>query len=219
MTLHKEGKKIILAVLVFTVVAVAIINLFFPKQTVWHCIAYLFLSCNLLITIRFFRVPNRLCNHQSANHALSVCDGTVVVIEEVYEKEYFKDKRMLISVFMSIHDVHINWFPLSGKIGYVKYHPGKKLIAKHPKSSEENERTTIVIKTENDKEILVRQIAGTVARRVVCYAENGKTAIQGEELGFIKFGSRIDHYLPLDADIKVALKQKVKGKQTILAQL
>jgi phosphatidylserine decarboxylase len=218
MTIHKEGRTIILFTLALVVLIAGAIIFFFPEQTKWHIALYLLLVLKLFLIVRFFRVPKRK-TELFPNKVLSVCDGTVVGIEEVYEKEYFKDKRLLVSVFMSIYNVHINWYPVSGIVRYAKYHAGKKLIAKHPKSSEENERTTVVVETENDKEIMFRQIAGIVARRIVFYAKTGTAAKQGNEMGFIKFGSRIDHYLPLNAKIKVALKQKVKGKMTVLAEI
>jgi phosphatidylserine decarboxylase len=219
MKIHKEGKQIILFSALLVAFIALVINTFFLQQTVWHFVLYFFLLLKFFLIIRFFRVPNRRKTAAASNKVLSVCDGTVVVIEEVYEKEYFKDKRLLVSVFMSINNVHINWYPVSGIVRYVKYHAGKKLIARNPKSSEENERTTVVVEMENDKEIMFRQIAGTVARRVVWYSNEGDVVKQGEEMGFIKFGSRIDHYLPLNANIKVALKQKVKGKTTVLAEI
>ena len=218
MKIHKEGKQIILVASLLVAFIALTVNLFCLQQTVWHIILYGGLSLILFLVVRFFRVPNRK-TRKFPNKVLSVCDGTVVVIEEVYEKEYFKDERLLVSVFMSIHNVHINWYPVSGIVRYVKYHAGKKLVAKNPKSSEENERTTIVVETENDKEIMFRQIAGIVARRIVYYSDEGDVVKQGDEMGFIKFGSRVDHYLPLNANIKVALKQKVKGKKTVLAEI
>ena len=218
MKIHKEGDKIILVAAVIAMLIAMIPNLLSLQQTEWHVILYLVLLVTLFLIARFFRVPDRK-TRTFPNKVLSVCDGTVVVIEEVYEKEYFKDKRLLVSVFMSIHNVHINWYPISGIVRYVKYHAGRKLIAKHPKSSEENERTTVVVETANDKEVLFRQIAGIVARRIVYYSDEGDVVKQGEEMGFIKFGSRVDHYLPLNANIKVALKQKVKGKRTVLAEI
>ena len=218
MTIHKEGRTIILFALAFAAFIALIINILFPQQTEWHIALYALLTLKLFLIVRFFRVPNRK-TEPAPNKVLSVCDGTIVGIEEVYEKEYFKDKRLLVSVFMSIHNVHVNWYPVSGIVRYAKYHAGKKLIARLPKASEENERTTIVVKTENDKEVLFRQIAGTIARRVVCYSKAGDALKQGNEVGVIKFGSRIDHYLPLNANIKVALKQKVRGKMTVLAEI
>ncbi|MCL2041353.1 MAG: phosphatidylserine decarboxylase family protein [Bacteroidales bacterium] len=218
MTIHKEGKTIILFTTLLVMLIALIVNLFSWQQTEWHIVLYVFLAVILFLIVRFFRVPNRTTK-PAHNKVVSVCDGTVVNIEEVYEKEYFKDKRLLVSIFMSIHNVHVNWYPVSGIVRYVKYHAGKKFIAKHPKSSEENERTTVVVKTESDKEVLFRQIAGIVARRVVYYSCEGDAVKQGDEMGVIKFGSRIDHYLPLNANIKVTLKQKVKGKMTVLAEI
>jgi len=218
MKIHKEGETIILIASLIAMLIALITNLFSLQQTEWHIVLYFVLLLMLFLIVRFFRVPNRQTK-EAPNKVLSVCDGTVVVIEEVYEKEYFKDKRLLVSVFMSVHNVHINWYPVSGIVRYVRYHAGKKLIAKHPKSSEENERTTVVVETANDKEIMFRQIAGIVAQRVVYYSNEGDDVKQGEEMGFIKFGSRIDHYLPLNANIKVALKQKVRGKTTVLAEI
>ena len=148
---------------------------------------------------------------------MSAVDGKVVVIEEVFEKEYFKDKRLQISVFMSPLNVHITRYPVSGSIVYNKYHPGKFLVAWHPKSSEENERTTVVVKSLEFGEIMHRQIAGAVAKRIVNYAEEGQDAFQTSDSGFIKFGSRVDIFLPLGTKINVKLNQKVKGGITILA--
>ena len=217
MKIHKEGDKIILVAVVAAMLIAMIPNFLSLQQTEWHIALYFVLLFILFSIARFFRVPDRK-TITAPNKVLSVCDGTVVVVEEVYEKEYFKDKRLLVSVFMSIHNVHINWYPVSGIVRYFKYHAGKKLIAKHPKSSEENERTTVVIETENDKEVMFRQIAGIVAQRIVYYSNEGDVVEQGGEMGFIKFGSRVDHYLPLNANVKVALKQKVKGKTTVLAE-
>lgn len=218
MKIHKEGRNIIIGTLILIVLTAVIVSFIHPEQTTWHWITYAALVVFFLFIVRFFRVPNRPTN-LLPNKILSACDGKVVVIEEVYEKEYFKDKRLQVSVFMSTNNVHVNWFPISGKVSYVKYHPGKKIVAWHPKSSEKNEHSSVVVKTENDKEVLIRQIAGTVARRIVCYPKEGDRAVQGEELGFIKFGSRIDIFLPLNAEIKVSLKDRVKGKQTVLAEV
>lgn len=151
------------------------------------------------------------------NLIFSPADGTVVNIKEVCEPEYFRDKRLLVSVFMSVWNVHINWYPLTGIVKYFRYHPGKYLVAWHPKSSELNERTSVVLLDSKEREILVRQIAGIVARRIVYYPEEGMNVQAGEEMGFIKFGSRLDVYLPLSAKILVKHKDKVKGKSTPLA--
>lgn len=219
MKLHKEGRAIIVINLMIVAIIIGCLNLIESEQTIYHFIIYGILLFFSVITLRFFRVPTKrkceYCDYQ----VLSVADGKVVTIEEVYEKEYFKDHRILISVFMSINNIHVNWHPVSGIVKYVNYHEGNYLIASHPKSSEDNERSTVVIETKGGKEVLFRQIAGWVARRIVCYPKQGDTATQGTEMGFIKFGSRIDVYLPLDAEIKVRLHQKVKGKTTVLAEL
>ena len=169
-----------------------------------------------VLVLQFFRDPKRntVLNDQ---HIIAPADGKVVVIEEVEEKEYFKDKRRQISIFMSPLNVHVTRYPISGKVAYSKYHPGKYLVAWHPKSSEENERTTIVINNNLVGDILYRQIAGAVARRIVNYAKKDKQIIQGEDAGFIKFGSRIDIFVPLDMKINVSLDQKTRGGETIIA--
>jgi len=169
-----------------------------------------------VLILQFFRDPKRntVLDDQ---HVIAPADGKVVVIEEVEEKEYFKGKRRQISIFMSPLNVHVTRYPVSGKVVYSKYHPGKYLVAWHPKSSEENERTTIVINNDSAGEILYRQIAGAVARRIVNYAKKDKQVIQGEDAGFIKFGSRIDIFVPLDMKINVSLDQKTRGGETIIA--
>ncbi|MCD4734445.1 MAG: phosphatidylserine decarboxylase family protein [Bacteroidales bacterium] len=170
-----------------------------------------------LVTL-FFRNPARKVQKDNKT-AISGADGKVVAIEEEYEKEYFKDKRIRISVFMSIWDVHINRYPVSGKVIYKNYSPGKYLIASHPKSSELNERTTVVVKTEDKQEILFRQIAGVVARKIVCFTQQNTKVEQGEEMGLIKFGSRFDIFLPLNSGIKVKIGDKVRGGITGIAEL
>jgi len=171
----------------------------------------------LFLILQFFRNPKRDFKLKT-NQVLSAVDGEVVVIEEVFEKEYFKDKRLQISVFMSPLNVHVTRYPVSGNVVFNKYHPGKFLVAWHPKSSEENERTTVVVKSSEFGEVLYRQIAGAVARRIVNYAEEGLEVFQASDSGFIKFGSRVDVFLPLGTKINVKLNQKVKGGITILAQ-
>lgn len=171
-----------------------------------------------LLIIQFFRNPKRNTEHNDA-HIVAPVDGKVVVIEEVYEPEYFKDKRLMVSVFMSPINVHVTRHPVSGYVKYSKYHPGKYLVAWHPKSSEENERTTVVVENEVAGEILYRQIAGAMAKRIVNYAKVGDQVVQGSDSGFIKFGSRVDVYLPLKADVKVKLNQKVKGGLSIIADI
>jgi phosphatidylserine decarboxylase len=167
--------------------------------------------------MRFFRYPQRNVN-TGADHILSSADGKVVAIEETYEEEYFKENRLLISVFMSPFNVHINWYPFSGAVKYVKYHKGKYLVAYHPKSSELNERNSIVIEKEPGKDVMMRQIAGIMARRIISYTKPEDAAEQGGEFGIIRFGSRVDFYLPLDVDVKVKLNDKVKAQQTVIAE-
>lgn len=171
-----------------------------------------------LIVLQFFRNPDRLVPIEDDNLVYAPADGKVVVIEEAYEPEYFKDKRLQVSIFMSPVNVHVNRNPVGGKVTYNAYHPGKYLVAWHPKSSTENERTTVVI-DNGSTEILMRQIAGALAKRIKNYLEVGQEVRQGEDFGFIKFGSRVDVFLPLGTKVEVDLNQKVKGNKTVLAQL
>jgi phosphatidylserine decarboxylase len=216
--LHKEGYPIMVLVLFLLLLIVFIVNLMAPNQTLFHYLLYLSCVVFFILVARFFRSPVRIVNPDS-QLVLSGADGKVVVIEEVEETEYFKDKRKQVSIFMSPMNVHVNWFPVGGRINYFRHIQGAYFVASRPKSSNENERTTIVIKTDNNQKIMFRQIAGTVARRIVCYAKEGKYADQGQELGIIKFGSRFDLFLPTDAQITVQLGQKVTGNQTVIAKL
>lgn len=213
---HKEGFKIIILTL-FIVIGLALITNYFIETPNIRMGILMTLLIVLVLILQFFRNPKRnfLIN---PNHVLSPVDGKVVVIEEVYENEYFKDKRLQISVFMSPINVHVTRHPIAGKVVYSKYHPGKYLVAWHPKASEENERTTVVLNNEIFGDVLYRQIAGALAKRIVNYAKVNEEVNQGEDSGFIKFGSRVDVFLPLDAKISVALQQKVKGGVTILAE-
>ena len=172
----------------------------------------------LILILQFFRNPKR---HTSINEkqVVSPVDGKVVVIEEVFEKEYFKEKRLQVSVFMSPINVHVTRYPISGNVIYSKYHAGKYLVAWHPKASEENERTTIVVENESYGKVLYRQIAGALAKRIVNYAKQNDKVIQGSDSGFIKFGSRVDLFLPLDTKIKVTLNQKVRGGESVIAEI
>ena len=217
--LHEEGTKAILITLAIIVATVAIVNWLWPKQTVGHYILYVFDFVVLILTVRFFRVPIWRKTTLAENAVLSPADGIVAANEEVFEDEYFHDKRRQISIFMSIYDVHVNFFPFNGEVTYYKYHPGKFLMAIKPKSSTDNERNTIVLKDEKGREILVRQIAGFVARRIVCDLKAGDEAVVGEELGMIRFGSRVDVFLPLDAEVKVRMNHRTVGKETVLAVL
>ncbi|MCM5664383.1 phosphatidylserine decarboxylase family protein [Galbibacter mesophilus] len=212
---HKEGHKII--AITFIIAAIGILLAHFYVDINWLKItvqvAFLIL---LILILQFFRNPKRITKVTDEN-IIAPVDGKVVVIEEVFEKEYFKDKRLQVSIFMSPVNVHVTRYALSGIVKYSKYHPGKFLVAWHPKSSEENERTTVVIENPVYGEVLYRQIAGALAKRIVNYAVEGETVTQGADGGFIKFGSRVDLFLPLGSDVKVALNQKVKGGIDIIA--
>jgi phosphatidylserine decarboxylase len=216
MRIHKEGYTSLFFTLLFIVGVVIIINILWSVPTIWHYLGYGILAVLFLIILQFFRSPSRQTEINSEN-VLSCADGKVVVIEKTFEKEYFKDERIQVSVFMSPINVHVNRNPISGIVKYSKYHPGKYLVAWHPKSSSENERTTVVIDHPDYGSVLIRQIAGALARRIVCYSKEGEEVVQGGELGFIKFGSRVDHFLPLDAEVKVKIGDTVTGGSTILA--
>ncbi|MRI00451.1 phosphatidylserine decarboxylase family protein [Kriegella sp. EG-1] len=212
---HKEGQKIIL--ITFFLVSALVLAAQFYISLPWLKIAIQATALVVLILIlQFFRNPNRNVI-KNFDDILAPVDGKVVVIEEVEETEYFKDRRRQVSIFMSPVNVHVTRYPASGSIKYSKYHPGKYLVAWHPKSSTENERTTVVINTPKFGDILYRQIAGALARRIVNYAEEGQNAQQGEDAGFIKFGSRVDLFLPLDCAVTVKLDQKVVGAKTCIA--
>lgn len=188
-------------------------NLYWLKLLLWMGSLVFF-----ILIVQFFRFPLRRPTKEK-DTVIAPADGKVVVIEEITETEYFNDKRRQISIFMSPMNVHVNWYPIKGKVVYSKYHPGKYLVAWHPKSSTENERTTVVIEDEKGRKVLVRQIAGAVARRIVCYSKEGDMADQGDQIGFIKFGSRVDIILPLDAEILIDLEKKTTGSITELARL
>jgi len=213
---HKEGAKIILASVFITVVIILLSDFFIPidwlKKTI-QVIAAGF----LIIVLQFFRNPKRNVDDIKDHTILAPVDGKVVVIEEVYEPEYFKDKRLMVSIFMSPVNVHVTRYALNGIVKYSKYHPGKYLVAWHPKASEENERTTVVIENPVFGEVMYRQIAGALAKRIVNYAKEGHRAIQGEDAGFIKFGSRVDLYLPIGTKVNVVLNQKAKGNKTVIS--
>ncbi len=214
---HKEGHKIIFITLVIVVGSFFLIDGFVTNEWIRKGLMIAVLAFFILI-LQFFRNPKRH-THPNNKHALSPVDGKVVVIEEVMENEVFKDKRIQVSVFMSPINVHVTRFPIGGNISYSKYHPGKFLVAWHPKSSEENERTTVVVENESFGKVLYRQVAGALAKRIVNYAKIDTSAEQGDDSGFIKFGSRVDLFLPLDVDIKVELNQKVRGGESIIAEM
>ncbi|MBX7206476.1 MAG: phosphatidylserine decarboxylase family protein [Bacteroidia bacterium] len=214
--IHREGSATIFITLAVLFVLNFAIQYFIP-QPEWISQAVLFISTVFLVIIlQFFRNPPRNTQKNDA-HIIAPADGKVVVIEEVEEPEFFKGKRLQVSIFMSPFNVHVNRNPVSGTVKYFKYHPGKYLVAWHPKSSTENERTTTVIEHKSGKQVLFRQIAGALAKRICWYVEQGQQVQQGGEMGFIKFGSRVDVYLPLDAKVQVTLNQKVSGGETVLA--
>ena len=214
---HKEGHKIIFITFAITAISIFLSDYFIEIKWLKISIQVVFLVFLILI-LQFFRNPKRQ-TQVNDTHALSPVDGKVVVIEEVFEKEVFNDKRIQVSVFMSPINVHVTRYPVTGKVIYSKYHPGKYLVAWHPKSSEENERTTVVIENDSFGKVLYRQIAGALAKRIVNYAKFGETAQQGADSGFIKFGSRVDVFLPLNSEINVKLNQKVRGGESIIAKI
>ncbi len=212
---HKEGSKIIFISILLMIATVVLADYFIPIFWLQKTVQLLALA--LLVTVlQFFRNPQRI-TQLNDNHIIAPVDGKVVVIEEVFEAEYFKDQRLQVSIFMSPINVHVTRYAMSGKINFSKYHPGKYLVAWHPKASTENERTTIVIENASFGAILYRQIAGALARRIVNYAEVGMHVVQGQDAGFIKFGSRVDLYLPLGTKINVKLNEVAIGGKTIIA--
>lgn len=213
---HKEGAKIIFVSLTVTVAVILLSEQFIENFWVLKFIQ-IFSLAFLILILQFFRNPKRPVDATDHN-IIAPVDGKVVVIEEVYEGEYFKDKRLQVSIFMSPINVHVTRYAVNGLVKFSKYHPGKYLVAWHPKASEENERTTVVIENRIFGEILYRQIAGALARRIVNYAEEGMQVVQGTDAGFIKFGSRVDLFLPLGTEIDVKLNQKAVGGKTIIAR-
>lgn len=212
---HKEGGKIILIATSLTVALLLLSEEFITIFWLLKSVEIIVLALLILI-LQFFRNPKRVVEIND-NHIIAPVDGKVVVIEEVFESEYFKDKRLQVSIFMSPINVHVTRYPVNGKVKFSKYHPGKFLVAWHPKASEENERTTVVIENRIFGEILYRQIAGALARRIVNYAQEGMQVVQGTDAGFIKFGSRVDLFLPIGTKINVTLNQKAVGGKTIIA--
>ncbi len=214
---HKEGYKI-MTITAIILIAINMVSYNYI-ETYWLKFAILVVSILFfLLIIQFFRNPTRTTAHND-RHIIAPVDGKVVAIEEVFEKEYFKEKRLQISIFMSPINVHVTRHPVGGKVTYSKYHPGKFLVAWHPKSSEENERTTVVVKNEVAGEILYRQIAGALAKRIVNYAEVNTEVVQGSDSGFIKFGSRVDVFVPIGTKVNVEINQKVKGGVSVIADV
>ena len=212
---HKEGYTIIFITLALVITMSLAADYFIVNNYLRGACIFLAMVM-LVLVLQFFRNPKRNLNI-SEDHVVSPVDGKVVVIEEVFEKEFFNDKRLQVSVFMSPINVHVTRYPVAGQVVFSKYHPGKFLVAWHPKSSEENERTTVVVKSKKFGDILHRQIAGALARRIVNYAKKGQQVAQGSDSGFIKFGSRVDVFLPIGTNLDVKLNDVVKGGTSILA--
>lgn len=218
MRIHKEGYNIILAIFFFLV----LFNIAFFLFS-FHIFAHLFIlivsACLLFIITIFFRSSNRVFTGDTENIVISPADGRIVVIKEVFEHEYFQEKKIQVSIFMGLSNTHVNWIPVDGKVVYYVHKNGRYQAAYLPKSSTENEHSTIVIKRYNEEHILVRQIAGIIARRIITYVKPNQECKINEQLGFIKFGSRVDLFLPLNAEILITLNQKVQGNYTIIAHL
>jgi phosphatidylserine decarboxylase len=218
MTIHKEGRTLLFVLLIVLVAIIFGFQYFLPESTVLRNIVIGSYIVFYLIVLQFFRNPVFTVS-KNEKQVIAPADGKVVVIEEADEPEYLKGKRKQISIFMSPFNVHVNRMPVAGSISYYKYHAGKYLVAWHPKSSTENERTTVVAKMGNGTEVLFRQIAGALARRIKCYVQQGQQFDQGQEFGFIKFGSRVDIFLPLNAVVKVNIGDKTTGGKTVIAEL
>lgn len=215
MRFHREGHRPLIFTAIIMLLALAAVQNLLPQATGWLLLLLLPVYALLL---NFFRDPERPVMQPDDRIVYAPADGKVLVLEETTETEYFKDRRIQVSIFMSPLDVHVNRYPIGGQVEYAKYHPGKYLLAWNPKSSQENERTSVVLGNRFGK-LLMRQIAGFLARRIICYSEAGDVASQGEDMGFIKLGSRVDLFLPLDSTIEVSLQQVVRGNQTIIARL
>jgi phosphatidylserine decarboxylase len=218
MKVHREGQNII----IFTGIIVLLVNFLLFRAANKCLLFYFFLLLSIsffFMVVNFFRCPKRFIKDKKDGMIFAPADGTIVVVEEVMESEYFHDKRLQVSIFMSLFNAHVNWVPCDGKVVAYSYQSGRFQAAYLPKSSTENERSTIVIEQENGEQVLVRQIAGAVAKRIVTYVEKGEECRINEQLGFIKFGSRVDLFLPLHTDVKVGLDAHVKGNRTLIAQI
>lgn len=217
--IHREGINILTYLGLFLAVVNGVVYVFVPCKTFFVTVLSVSVLFYLLV-VNFFRSPRRHFGEEDTEGlVVASADGKIVAIEEVFESEYFQDKRLQISIFMSVLNVHANWYPIDGKVVHVKHHRGRFQAAYLPKSSTENERSTVVLETENGTQILLRQIAGAMARRIVTYSKPGKECDIEEHLGFIKFGSRVDVYLPLDSEVLVNMNQLVMGCHTVLAKL
>ena len=217
MKIHKESIKPIVAFSAIALVITFLLVFLMPQycKSILIVCAIIYVM-KFLFILRFFRVPYRVIN-KVENGVISPADGTIIAIEEELESEYFNEKRLKMSIFMSVNNVHVNFHPISGTVEYVKYHPGKYFIAKLPKASKGNEHNTVVIKQNEEKVVLYRQIAGFIARRIVCHLKKGMPAVQGEEMGMIRFGSRVDVFLPTDAEVTVNIGDKVVAQKSVLA--
>ncbi len=218
MRFHKEGWPSLFIVGLFSAILIGIARNFFPDFAIAQWFAYLVSTFLIVVILQFFRHPRRQ-HTLGDNLVIAPADGKIVVIEETNENEYFKDKRLQVSIFMSPTNVHVNRYPMAGIVSFFKYHPGKFLVAYDPKSSTDNERTTVVVKNKNGYEILFRQIAGALARRIVWYCKEGDEAKQCGQMGFIKFGSRVDLFFPVGTKLNVKIGDVVKGSQTVLAEI
>ncbi|MBO4691618.1 MAG: phosphatidylserine decarboxylase family protein [Bacteroidales bacterium] len=216
--IHKEGRISVLITFFFFAAVITALLLFTGLRPLPIIFSILVVVLFIFIAY-FFRDPKRKTISSAANEVLSSADGKVVIVKEVEEDEYLHSKALQVSVFMSLFNVHVNYYPVGGLIIYKNYHPGDYLVAWHPKSSVKNERTSVVVETESGAKILFRQIAGYIARRIVCYAKEGEKVAAGEQLGFIKFGSRVDFFLPLDSEVLVKVGDKVSACRTVIARL
>jgi phosphatidylserine decarboxylase len=218
MKIHKEGYKILGFGFIALIVLNIVVGILLPDENLITWAVIISSALFYIFLLFFFRWPKR---HLEPDHGLvyAPADGKVVVIEETMENEYFRDMRLQVSIFMSPFNVHSNRYPVSGRIKFVRYHPGKNMVAWHPKSSELNERSSIVVQTKEGTEILIRQIAGAVARRIVTYSKEDQEITQGDELGFIKFGSRVDVFLPVGTEVEIPILQQVKANKTIIAKI
>jgi phosphatidylserine decarboxylase len=218
MSIHKEGYKILIAGFVILLIINVLVGIFMADKTLAKWLVLVFSLALYVFILFFFRLPVRDIEPDQGL-VYAPADGKVVVIEEAVEKEYFREMRLQVSIFMSPFNMHSNRYPVSGHVKYIKYCHGKYIVAWHPKSSELNERSSIVIETADGTEILIRQIAGAVARRIVTYAKENQDVRQGDELGFIKFGSRVDIFLPLGTEIEIPILQQVKANKSIIARI
>ncbi|MBO7227914.1 MAG: phosphatidylserine decarboxylase family protein [Bacteroidales bacterium] len=218
MHIHREGRKLIFICFVIAISLIAIISIFIPHLNIFHYIFFVALLVMVLLVTSFFRIPQRVFSFDE-NEIIAPADGKIVVIENVFEKEFLKTECVQVSIFMSPANVHVNRYPVSGVVKYVKYHKGNYFVASHPKSSTLNEHSSIGLEMSNGTQIFLRQIAGAVARRIVCYSKEGDVVKQNQELGFIKFGSRVDIFIPLTAEIDVDLEDVVRGGISTIAVL